>query len=84
LLHEEPFEAGTLWALCLLLERTGRDLAPDPSDLEASLRSPDPRRRGLALRYLRLSGLPAVGERARFADYDLEEGRLFDAAEPPP
>jgi len=82
-LHEEPFEAGTLWALCLLLERTGRDLAPDPADLQASLRSPDPRRRGLALRYLRLSGLTASGEPARFADYDFEEGRLFDAEEPP-
>ncbi len=82
-LHEEPFEAGTLWALCLLLQKTGRDLAPNPADVEASLRARDPRRRGLALRYLRLSGLPAPGEPARFPDYDFDRGVLFEAQEPP-
>lgn len=82
-LHEEPFEAGALWALCLIRERTGSSPEPDPVDLQASLDSPEPRRRGLALRYLRLSGLPAPGGPVCFADYDLERGLLAQALEPP-
>lgn len=82
-LREEPFEAGTLWALDLLLTKSGRDLAPDPDDLEDSLRSPDPRRRGLAMRFVRRRGGAVHGRPARFFDYDLDRGTLFEAEEPP-
>lgn len=83
LLHEEPFEAGTLWALCLLQERTGSAPEADPADLEAARLSADPRRRGLALRYLRLAGRPSCGEPVRFLDYDIDRSLFFEAAEPP-
>ena len=82
-LHEEPFEAGTLWALCLLLRKTGSAPEADPLDLAASLSSTDLRRRGLALRYLRLTGRPVPGPSVRFPDYDLSRGVVGEAAEPP-
>lgn len=51
-LVEEPFETGTLWALCRLA-RAGFSPGPlDPSLLEPSLSHPDMRRRGLARRLL--------------------------------
>ncbi len=49
-LVEEPFEAGALWAM-LRLGRAGYEWKPsDARGLAASLRSPDPRRRRLAMR----------------------------------
>ncbi len=54
-LAEEPFETGALWALCRLAE-AGWQANPGLRHLlQASLRHPDPRRRGLARRLERLA-----------------------------
>ncbi len=83
-LVEEPFEAGTFWALCRLAEagcELDFDLGPGP---ESSLNHPDPRRAGLARRLARLTGAPsATGAPVRFEDYDFKTGKTVTATEPP-
>ncbi len=83
-LHEEPFEAGTLWALCRMISSgCPEPEGVDPSDLSLALRHPDSRRRGLARRFCRLTGRPLPpGPPAVFEEYDAEGGgftRLVEA-----
>jgi hypothetical protein len=56
-LVEEPFECGTLWALCRM---AGAGVLPglgEAGELAPSFEYPDPRRRGLARRLHRAAGL---------------------------
>ena len=86
-LREEPFEEGTLWALCHLVENGWKP----PMRLERAARvfldHPSPRRRGLSIRLSRLLGDPVpaegAGEAALFEDYDPRSGRLATVREPP-
>ncbi len=52
-LVEEPFETGALWALCRLADAGWTPGGLTGHLLRPSLRSPDPRRRGLARRLQR-------------------------------
>jgi hypothetical protein len=82
-LHEEPFEAGTLWALCRMAGAGSPEPeGVNPQDLEFALGHADLRRRGLARRFCRMTGRPVPpGPAAVFEDYDAESGEIIEARE---
>lgn len=60
-LVEEPFETGTLWALCRMARAGLTPVPVDPSLLEPSLSHPHLRRRGLAHRLLETARIALPG-----------------------
>jgi len=86
-LVEEPFESGTMWALCRLTE-AGHAADPDSlQELEACFGHRERRRAGLSRRLARLAGLNrsfAAYPPVSFEDYDPSTGTLKMATEPPP
>ncbi|MEW6758302.1 MAG: DVU0298 family protein [Acidobacteriota bacterium] len=82
-LHEEPFEPGCLWALCRLISSGGAEPeGVDPEDLALSLSHEDPRRRGLARRFCRMTRRPAPpAPPVVFEDYDPEAGEVISTRE---
>jgi hypothetical protein len=85
-LIEEPFEVGTLWALCRLVDNGWRPRNVVDDWVSAGLDHLDPRRRGLSIRLSRKIGLPcnqAAIEQASFEDYDFLTGQLVLVTEPP-
>jgi hypothetical protein len=86
-LNEEPFEAGTLWALCRLVDDGWQPCHLAANQVTAGLTHPDPRHRGLSIRLSRKIGLPwpsgLTPERAVFESYDFLSGQLILASEPP-
>jgi len=82
-LHEEPFEAGTLWALCRMVSSgCPEPEGVDPHDLSVALGHEDARRRGLARRFCRITRRPAPpAPPVVFEDYDPATGEIISARE---
>jgi HEAT repeat protein len=78
-LEEEPFRAGTRWALWRLSEASPNVIRGAAAELGASLDDPDPAVRGLAVLALRAAGadLPDLAQdHGAFAAFDHRTGEM--------